>query len=194
MDLVAKAKEFATRAHEGQLRKWTGEPYIVHPEAVAKRVELAGEDLEAIDAAWLHDVVEDCGVTLDQITSEFGSEVSGLVGWCSDKYTSKDYPHLNRAKRKQLEMIRLLDIPPAAACIKMADFLDNFRTIRIHDEEFAKTYATEKLMVMGCYASAILNDITYGERELVQKLYEECFGAISEFLRAGPLLLEDKSK
>lgn len=62
MNIVEKARAFATEKHAGQTR-WGGEPYITHPEAVVK--SLIGEDdlPEIHAAAWLHDVMEDCGVT-----------------------------------------------------------------------------------------------------------------------------------
>lgn len=68
--LIEKAKAFATKAHEGQTR-WGGEPYITHPEAVAKLVEEAGGDEKAIATAWLHDVLEDCDVDPHTIRNEF---------------------------------------------------------------------------------------------------------------------------
>ena len=64
MDYVAKAKEIATKAHTGQER-WGGEPYITHPEAVAKAVSHIGPEFEA--TAWLHDALEDTKTTDQQI-------------------------------------------------------------------------------------------------------------------------------
>lgn len=60
MSIVEIAKAFATKKHENQ-KRWGGEPYIIHPAAVALAVAHLGEEFEV--AAWLHDVIEDCGVT-----------------------------------------------------------------------------------------------------------------------------------
>jgi (p)ppGpp synthase/HD superfamily hydrolase len=78
-----KALQFATEAHEGQFRKFSREPYIVHPTAVAEAVErkcredeMCEEDIEAYKiTAVLHDTVEDTSVTLDQIEELFGPRV-----------------------------------------------------------------------------------------------------------------------
>lgn len=77
--LIEHVEAFAAAAHEGQTDK-AGQPYITHPRRVAAAVAAAGLDEEAVAAAWLHDVVEDCDVTLDEIEAEFGPQVAHLVG------------------------------------------------------------------------------------------------------------------
>lgn len=79
MRLKEKAKQFATEAHAGQLRKSSNEPYITHPIRVAKRLEDAGLSDELIAAGYLHDVVEDTLVEIEEIEHEFGEEVAELV-------------------------------------------------------------------------------------------------------------------
>lgn len=79
--LVEKAKVFAAKAHEGQLRKTfypdqTPDPYIIHPARIADK--FPGEPLLQI-VAWLHDTVEDTAVTLDDVRREFGEEVASAV-------------------------------------------------------------------------------------------------------------------
>ncbi len=86
MTIVERARIFATAAHTAvaQLRKYTHEPYIVHPAEVAKIVSTVPHTPQMLAAAWLHDVVEDTGVTLETIRAEFGDEVATLVGWLTD--------------------------------------------------------------------------------------------------------------
>ena len=86
MNTVERARIFATAAHAavGQTRKYTGEPYIVHPIEVAKIVENHGGSNAMIAAALLHDVLEDTSVTFDVLETEFGSEVAELVLWLTD--------------------------------------------------------------------------------------------------------------
>ena len=79
MKLIIKAVQFAIKAHEGQTRKYTGEPYVVHPMAVARTLEVNGMDGDTIAAALLHDVVEDTDVTAKDIMREFGTEISNIV-------------------------------------------------------------------------------------------------------------------
>src|SRR5437660_7367531 len=77
-DLIVKAYQVARAAHEGQVRR-SGDPYIQHPLAVATILAELGLDDITISAALLHDAVEDTGVTLDDVTSDFGAEVSAIV-------------------------------------------------------------------------------------------------------------------
>lgn len=77
--LKEQAKAFATKAHEGQLRKNTGTPYITHPVRVAERLEHAGFSEELICAGYLHDVVEDTPYEIEDIEKAFGTKVAQLV-------------------------------------------------------------------------------------------------------------------
>jgi (p)ppGpp synthase/HD superfamily hydrolase len=144
---VERARLFATAAHAavGQLRKYTYEPYIVHPAEVAGIVESIGGTPEMIAAAWLHDVVEDTGVTIELIRSEFGSEVSDLVGWLTD-VSRPD--HGNRAARKAVDRAHTAAAPGEAQTIKLADLISNTRSIVAHDAKFAETYLSEKRLLL----------------------------------------------
>ena len=78
--MLNEAIEFATKAHEGQFRKGTKRPYIVHPIAVADIVMTMTWDEEVISAAVLHDTIEDCpGVTEEILREKFGNRVASLV-------------------------------------------------------------------------------------------------------------------
>lgn len=79
MSLKQRALEFATKAHQGQTRKGSGEPYINHPIMVAEILELAGFSDEVVAAGYLHDVVEDTFVDIEEIHKLFGKQVSDLV-------------------------------------------------------------------------------------------------------------------
>ncbi len=78
METIQKAYEIAKTAHEGQFRD-SGDPYIIHPLEVASIVVDLGMDSESVEAALLHDVVEDTDVTLPQIEKQFGKEVALLI-------------------------------------------------------------------------------------------------------------------
>lgn len=77
--MISLAYKFATKCHTGQVRMYTYEPYITHPIAVAKMVSTVTQDPDMICAALLHDVVEDCDVTNDEICHKFGYRVAQLV-------------------------------------------------------------------------------------------------------------------
>lgn len=159
-ELEQRAKAFATQAHGSidQRRKYTGEPYIVHPIAVAEIVRTVPHTEEMIAAALLHDVVEDTPVTIEEIEAEFGVEVAELVGWLTDVSKPSDG---NRRKRKHLDLLHTAKAPPEAKTIKLADLIDNTRTISVHDPSFWPVYRREK--------EALLKVLTEGDASLWQQ-------------------------
>ena len=141
MSLVELARMFARDAHKGQLRKYTKQPYIVHPARVAQEAQRLGLSKEAVAAGYLHDVVEDCGVTLQQIRGAFGPRVCALVDGLSDMQTKADG---NRAARKEAVRQRLHGLRDAELhTLKLLDLVDNAGSIMRYDNEFGVTYVEE---------------------------------------------------
>jgi guanosine-3',5'-bis(diphosphate) 3'-pyrophosphohydrolase len=120
MSLLDKATAFAEKAHEGQFRKGGhGIPYVTHPKNVAATLAAHGvDDQVVLAAALLHDVVEDCGVTEEEMVAEFGSEVASVVMEVSDAPGSK-----TKAKKAQIEKAPTMS--HRAKLVKLADKLDN---------------------------------------------------------------------
>jgi len=147
MEKVAKARAFAIAAHSaaGQVRKYTGEPYHVHPAEVAQIVTARGGDQAQICAAWLHDVVEDTAVTIELIETEFGKDVAELVGWLTDVSKPEDG---NRAERKAIDREHTAQAPKRAKFVKLADLSSNTKSIVEHDAKFAKVYLAEKRLLL----------------------------------------------
>lgn len=146
-NLLERARVFATAAHAavGQKRKYTGEPYVVHPLEVANIVMAAGGSEASIAAAMLHDVLEDTAVTYDLLEDEFGSEVAELVLWLTDVSKPEDG---NRSTRKALDRQHIAAAPAAAQTVKVADLISNTRSIVAHDPGFAKVYLEEKRQLL----------------------------------------------
>ena len=147
MNNVERARVFATAAHAAvkQVRKYTFEPYIVHPTEVASIVASVPHTNEMLAAAWLHDTVEDTGVSIVDIQVEFGNEVASLVGWLTDVSTPEQG---NRAVRKAIDREHTAMAPAAAQTVKLADLIANSRSIMAHDPAFAKIYLEEKRMLL----------------------------------------------
>ena len=144
--LVLRAVEYATRKHAGQVRKYTGEPYILHPIEVASLVATVRDHTpEMVAAAILHDVVEDTDATLMSVHSHFGPEVGDLVYWLTDVSRPEDG---NRETRKRLDREHIAKAPPAAKTVKLADLISNSRTIVQCDPHFAKVYLREKARLL----------------------------------------------
>lgn len=146
MNIVEKARIFATAAHAAvkQTRKYTGEPYIVHPAEVVRIVSQVDHTPEMLSAAWLHDVVEDTGVTLDLILMEFGPTTHGYVKCLTDDSQGKG----NRAQRKAADRARLVVAPDEVQTIKLADLISNSKSILEHDPKFAVVYLEEKRLLL----------------------------------------------
>lgn len=144
MHTIQKAQIFATAAHAavGQRRKYTNEPYINHPTEVVNIIRNNVQwTAEMLAAAWLHDVVEDTGVTTDIIAQEFGTDIAELVDWLTDKSRPEDG---NREIRKKMDADRLAMSPPIVQTIKYADLISNSSSIMSHDENFGRIYLKEK--------------------------------------------------
>ena len=131
---------FAIEAHKGQVRKYTGEDYIVHPMAVLRMVEKHGGSEVQQAAALLHDVVEDTSYTLADINANFGHDVATMVKWLTDTSKPSDG---NRAIRKEIDRKRLADAPAEAQFVKLADMIDNSKTIFTLDKSFAPLFKKE---------------------------------------------------
>ena len=125
-DLVARAEQYARQHHKGQTRKGeAAEPYITHVHEVAFLVGNFGGDDMAVAGAWLHDVVEDCAPTLDDVIAEFGDEVAALVAEVTDDKA------LEKAERKARQVETASKKSDRACLIKWADKTSNLRAIAL---------------------------------------------------------------
>jgi len=141
--LEEQARRYATEAHaaSGQRRKYTDEPYIVHPAAVVELVRSVTDDDAMLAAAWLHDTVEDTSNTLQDIERHFGARVAQLVAMLTD---NAQPAAKNRVARKLAHFQHTADASPDAQTIKLADIIDNTRAIVQYDPDFARIYLVEK--------------------------------------------------
>lgn len=147
MTLEEKAKAFATLQHGriGQVRKHDATPYINHPAAVVELVRSVPHTEEMLAAAWLHDVVEDTPVTLNEIEFVFGLDVATLVEMLTDVSQPEDG---NRAARKAIDRAHTAMASPAAKTVKLADLIENGRNILANDPKFARVYLDEKAQLL----------------------------------------------
>jgi hypothetical protein len=174
--LVRRAKEFAVRAHTRivHLRKYTSAPYAVHLENVVALVSSVTDEPETLAAAWLHDVVEDTPVTLEDLEREFGRPVAVLVESLTDVSKPSDG---NRSVRKRKDREHLAKASPAAKTIKLADLIDNCRDICRNDQKFAQVYLAEMKDLL-----KVLRD---GNGELYNEavtVCEECYRSLQKVI------------
>jgi (p)ppGpp synthase/HD superfamily hydrolase len=139
--LSHRALEFATEAHRGQDRKYGAGPYITHPIEVAEIVGAVTDDEVTIAAAFLHDVVEDCGVSEAHIREAFGDEVAAVVRFVTGVATKADG---KRHMRKAIDRDHYARGCARAQTVKVADIISNLRSVVARDPDFAQVYVAEK--------------------------------------------------
>lgn len=154
IELVDKALDYAIKMHGGQLRV-SGEPYIIHPIAVANLLLDIGMDSATIAAALLHDCIEDTSATSEEITANFGSEVCMLV----TAVTKLAKMVFKSKKEEQAENFRRMFFAMAkdirVILIKLADRLHNMRTIDALPHERQIAIAKETLDIYAPLASRL---------------------------------------
>lgn len=168
--LIDHAYNVAKKYHKGQQRKYTGEPYIFHPVEVAQIVSTVTDCCYCICAALLHDVIEDCGATVESLNKEgFGFGISKLVFELTDFSVKSDG---NRATRKELDRRYLARASNMAKTVKLADLISNSNSIIEHDQKFAKTYMKEKKLLLEVLVGG--NEILYQQaKQIVDNYYME---------------------
>lgn len=144
---IRAAYDFAARAHEGQTRL-SGDPYITHPIAVATLVADLRMDSATVRAALLHDVVEDCGVTVDELRHRFGADVASLVEGATKIEQIHPQPDHQRSSA-DAETLRKMLLAMAedvrVVIVKIADRLHNMRTIEYLSPDRQRAIARETM-------------------------------------------------
>ena len=189
---INEAYKFAEKCHSGQLRK-TGDPYIIHPVFTAIYLSNMKMDWETISAALLHDVIEDCGVTFEEIEKLFGRDVAGLVDGVTKlptlKISSKKTNFSTNNEISRAATIRKLLISTSedarVILIKLADRLHNMETLHALDEESILRISQETMEIFAPLAHRLgiwdfkwkLEDESF--KYLFPKSYKEIANLIS---------------
>lgn len=177
--MIREAAEFATKAHEGMVRKGSQTPYICHPMEVAVIVAQMTGDQEVIAAAYLHDVIEDTGVTAAELRALFGERICSLVEAETEDKTKCWY------ERKQQTIRHLADASREVKMLTLADKLSNMRStamdyLVIGDELWQKFNEKDKKYHQW-YIEGILNAVRdmadYPAYQELKCLYKIVFGA-----------------
>ncbi|MBF6615499.1 MAG: bifunctional (p)ppGpp synthetase/guanosine-3',5'-bis(diphosphate) 3'-pyrophosphohydrolase [Candidimonas sp.] len=149
----------AAHASIGQIRKYTGLPYITHPgEVVAILRGIRSTTMPMLCAAWLHDTVEDVpGMTFDRIEARLGAEVANLVREVTKVSRTADG---NRNTRKIIDRAHYAAASPQGQSIKVADIISNISTLPDLDPDFAKVYL--------CEAAQLLDALVLADPELIR--------------------------
>ncbi|PKV07706.1 (p)ppGpp synthetase [Bifidobacterium pseudolongum subsp. pseudolongum] len=177
MEILSRAYARAVRQHSSQRRK-SGEPYIIHPLAVAQILADLGMGPLVVAAGLLHDTVEDTDYTLDECRAEFGDTVTGLVDGVT-KLTKMDYGDSAQAETIR-KMVVAMSRDVRVLVVKLADRVHNARTWRYVKPSSAQKKARETLDVYAPLANRLgMNAIKTELEELSFKvLYPKIYNEI----------------
>lgn len=179
--LIERAYDTARRLHEGQMRK-SGEPYITHPVAVATILAELGMTPITLAAALLHDTVEDCDYTLEELTQDFGEEIALLV----DGVTKLDKVTYGEAAKAETvrKMIVAMSKDIRVLVIKLGDRLHNARTWKYVSPDSAKKKAKETLEIYAPLANRLgMNTVKWElEDKSFKILYPDVYEEINRLL------------
>ncbi|MGA2655160.1 MAG: bifunctional (p)ppGpp synthetase/guanosine-3',5'-bis(diphosphate) 3'-pyrophosphohydrolase, partial [Gammaproteobacteria bacterium] len=169
---IEDAYQLAAIAHEKQTR-FSGEPYITHPVAVAQILANMRMDKESVMAALLHDVIEDTGITKEEIVQRFGNNVAELVDGVTKlaqiSYEDKIIAQAENFRKMLLAMVKDIRV----IIIKLADRLHNMRTIGALPPEKRHRIAHETLDIYAPIANRL------GMHEFYIELEDLCFAALN---------------
>jgi len=162
VESIRQAYRFADTAHLGQLRK-SGEPYITHPIAVAAQCAEWKLDAQALMAALMHDAIEDCGVTKEELVHQFGAPVAELV----DGLTKLEKLEFDSREQNQAESFRKMLLAMAkdvrVILIKLADRTHNMRTMDDMPRSKWQRISSETLEIYAPIAHRLGLNFTYRE-------------------------------
>lgn len=141
--LTKKAYDFAVKAHEGQ-KRIGGEDYFYHPLTVMLTLGKITKETNVLAAGMLHDVIEDTGVSWEELNKEFNSEIANLVSELTINEDEK-----NKIGKRDYLARSLMDMSPKALLIKLADRLHNVSSlIYVEDKRFIEKYYKETIYIL----------------------------------------------
>ncbi len=192
VSLIKRAYIYACYYHRDQ-KRLSGEPYIIHPIQVAKILTELRADDKAVAAGLLHDVAEDTPSTIEDISRHFGNEVASLVDGVTK--ISKFNVNLN-ADERQIENLRKMFVFTAkdvrVILIKLADRLDNMRSIEFLPEESKKRMAEETLKIFAPIAHRL--GLYKIKTELEDRAFEVLYPEAAEFVKKKIKKIKDEGE
>lgn len=185
-DLINRAYVFAAKAHEGQMRK-SGDPYFIHPVSVASIIAEMNSDTASICAALLHDVIEDTDYEEEDLAEEFGSEIAFLVAGVTKLGKMNFQSREDRQAESFRKMLLAMAKDIRVLLVKLADRLDNMRTMESMSTSAQERISQETMDVYAPLAGRL--GIQWLKDELedhaFKYIYPEAHRKVTEHLKAA---------
>ena len=190
---LKKVYEFAEKAHSG-VKRLSGEPYFQHPCRVALLLSSWKLDLPTVSAGLLHDVVEDTGISKEDVSLQFGPEIAGIVDGVTKIQELKSAPRILRKMEDMRKMIFAMFRDIRVVFVKLADCMDNIQTLEYLPEENRERFAREALDIYAPMAHRLGMFEVKGELEekAFQSLYKEDYEQLRDRIRGLYPGMEEK--
>lgn len=144
--MIERAKKLSEKAHKNQIRRFDRSPYFVHPEKVAKIVIDNKESkhiVELVSAAYLHDVIEDAGISFEYLLDKFGYMVASII-----LEVTNESSLMRRYGKKYYMSKKVLTLTNYGLVVKLSDRLDNVSDLQLADSDFRTRYTDETKYVI----------------------------------------------
>ncbi len=170
MKTLLRSFQFAILAHHGQVRKYSGVPYITHPTAVAQILNDFGATEHQKVVGVLHDVIEDTDYTFQDVADHFGYDIANDVDALTNKARDKSEP---RAVRRSKDVEQMRHASPLVKSVRLADMFHNLGDIAKADPVFAKIYMAEKRVMLKVLIDADIPGLYSAVFNLVETYLEK---------------------
>ncbi len=168
---VVSAYAFSRDAHEGQFRR-NGDPYVTHPLAVADILARMHMDHQSLMAALLHDVIEDTGISKEELAGHFGEDVAELVDGVTKLAKVRTQTKAEAQAENLRKMMLAMTQDIRVIIVKLADRLHNMRTLDVLAPEKRRRIAQETLDIYAPLANRL------GMNQVRVELEDLCFEAL----------------
>lgn len=180
-----KAFIHAKFLHKGQTRKFNNEPYIIHPVRVANLVKRYTDDADLIDAALLHDTLEDCNITVDELTKQYSIYTASLIAELTN-----DPVEIEQLGKTKYLINKMNNMSMPARLIKLQDRHDNVNNLHNADVEWATKYAKQTIEILNNIPQDFFSSIYIIKQKCLDFLNPSSMDEIKQYINQKRVITE----
>lgn len=163
---IAHAATFAAKKHQGQYRKSSGAPYIVHPRGVFKILkDIKIKDNQVLISAYLHDTIEDTKTSYNEIKNEFSKEVADMV-----KQLTNDKKEILKVGKPEYLLNKMIKMSDGSLIIKLADRLQNVSDIMLSSHKFAEKMWSQTYYILKRLKTERV--LTQNHKKIIRRIFK----------------------